>query len=127
LNDLKEESVRGFLLEIKSTITKPPGNWRSWVLVPRKENLNCISELGFTFQDVRDVVLDLSVTDYCEGPLQDQDKIGAFWIFGKVISGQEIYIKLKLASLSSLKIVRIVSFHKADRPLCYPYSQKKID
>ena len=114
-------AIRDFLLEIKSTITEPPGDWQGWVLVPRKENLDSMSELGFNFQDVRDVILGLSVADYCEGPVQDRDEIGDLWVFGKVISNRELYIKLKLASFGDLKLVRVVSFHKANRPLSYPY------
>ena len=121
MGDVNRTAVRDFLLEVKNTITKPPCNWQTWVLIPRKENRDCISELEFNSQDVRDVILGLSVTDYCEGPVQDRDKIGDFWVFGKVISDREVYIKLKLASLSELKLVRVVSFHKASRPLCYPY------
>ena len=121
MDDLKQMAVRDFLLEIKSAITKPPGDLRSWVLVPRRENLDCMSQLSFNFPDVCNVILGLSVADYCEGPVQDQDEIGDLWIFGKMILGMEIYIKLKLASFSSLKMVRIISFHKAKRSLYYPY------
>ena len=46
-------------------------------------------------------------------------------MFGKVIAGREIYIKLKLAALDIIRIVRIVSFHLAKESLCYPFEGKK--
>ena len=80
-----------------------------------------MAALGFNYKDVRDAILELSVTDYCEGPVQDRDMPGDLWVFGKVIGSREVYIKLKLASFGTLKIVRIVSFHAAKESLCYPY------
>lgn len=115
------EAVRGFLQDIKQTITTPVGNWGSWLLVKRKENMDCLTELGFNYQDVAEVILGLSVADYSGGPCRDRDMPGELWMFGKAIADKEIYIKLKLATFGTLKRVRIVSFHFAEEPLCYPY------
>lgn len=117
------EQVRDFLQEAKDVITKPIGNSWPWVLVRRKKNLDFISGLGFNYSDIRDTILSLSVKDYCEGPVTDITERGELWIFGKVIEGKEAYIKLKIAGISILKIVRVVSFHEAEEPLCYPYME----
>ena len=112
----KRQQVRDFLYSIKETIANPvaePG----WVLVKRQENMECISQLGFKSQDVKEVLLSLSVEDYCEGPCQDRDQKGEVWIFGKEIENKSVYIKLKLASFDKLKIVRIISFHFSEHPL----------
>jgi len=121
LNDLRRQAIRDFLEEVKQTIAGTSSGYQSWVLVKRKENVECMAALGFNYKDVRDAILELSVTDYCEGPVQDRDMPGDLWVFGKVIGGREVYIKLKLASFGTLKIVRIVSFHAAKESLCYPY------
>lgn len=126
LSDAKELAVREFLQKVKSTITNPIGIWKGWVLVRRSENIDCMTELGFTYQSLHDAILSLSVTDYCEGPVQDRDMRGDFWIFGKIISSKEVYIKLKLANVGNLKVVRIVSFHEANRPLRYPLQAQNI-
>lgn len=68
-----------------------------------------------------DLLLGLSVADYCEGPLDDRDFPGELWVFGKVIEGKEIYIKLKLAGSQSSRLVRVISFHQARESLYYPY------
>lgn len=116
-----KDAVGRFLQEVKETITKPPGQYQSWVLVPRQENEDCIAELGLRFPDVRDVILGLSVVDYCEGPVSDHDMPGDLLVFGKMVEGKEVYIKLKLAALDILKKVRIVSFHFARESMYYPF------
>ena len=120
-SDLRKQAIRDFLEEVKQTITNPATKYDGWVLVRRPESVECVTELGLTLGDVRDAVLGLSVADYCAGPLQDRDMPGDLWIFGKVMEGREIYIKLKLARVGPVKIVRIVSFHPARESLCYPY------
>ncbi|MEA3442922.1 MAG: hypothetical protein U9R04_05600 [Chloroflexota bacterium] len=119
-----KKSVRDFLQKVKETIANPPANYQAWVLVSRGENKECIARLGFKYQDIRDSILALSVSDYCEGPCQDYDQRGELWVFGKIIEGREIYIKLKLASFGSLSMVRIVSFHFAKESLGYPFQER---
>lgn len=123
MTDSSREKVRDFLQEVKDVITSPAGDWRQWVIVRREKNLEFIAELGFNFADIRNILLDLSVADYCAGPVDDRDEGGYVWIFGKEIGSRETYIKLKLASFGSLKVVRVVSFHRADKPLDYVYRE----
>jgi hypothetical protein len=113
------EQVRDYLQLIKYTISHPAAE-KGWVLVSRAENNACILQLGLKMRDIEDTFLGLSVEDYCDGPCDDLDAKGEVWIFGKVIDNQAIYIKIKLASLSTLKMVRVISFHFAQRALSYP-------
>jgi hypothetical protein len=122
---LKKQAIRDFLEEVKQTMTGAASGSHGWILVKRKENVECLTELGFTYNDVRDAILGLTVVDYCEGPLQDRDIPGDLWIFGKVMGDREVYIKLKLARFGLLKIVRIVSFHRARELLYYPYKSEE--
>ncbi|MFO7773506.1 MAG: hypothetical protein R6V59_06180 [Dehalococcoidia bacterium] len=117
----EKQGARDFLEEVKQTITNPSSRYDSWLLVKRKENVECITELGFTLNDVRDAILGLSVVDYCAGPLQDRVMPGDLWVFGKALQGREVYIKVKLARFGPVKIVRIVSFHFAGESLRYPF------
>jgi hypothetical protein len=118
-----KEQVREFLQEVKDVMTKPVGKTWSWVLVHRKKNLDFISGLGFSYFNIYNTILSLSVKDYCEGPENDVTEHGEVWIFGTRVEGKETYIKLKIASFSILKIVRIISFHETEQPLCYPYKE----
>jgi len=120
-NDPGKQGIRDFLEVVKQTITNPATKYDGWLLVKRPESVECITELGLTLGDVRDAILGLSVADYCAGPLRDRDMPGDMWVFGKVMEGREVYIKLKLARIGPVKRVRIVSFHFPREPLCYPY------
>jgi hypothetical protein len=110
-----------FLVEVKRTIAKAGSGSYGWVLVNRRENWDCLANLGFTLRDVGSTLQELTVADYCEGPVKDLDMPGDLWVFGKELEGKEIYVKLKLARLGPLAIVRVVSFHFAEKPLSYPY------
>jgi hypothetical protein len=127
LRSLQErEIVRDFLQLVKETIANPVAD-QGWVLVPRKENKECILKLGFKYPDIQETLLGLSVEDYCEGPRKDRDQPGELWVFGKAIENKVVYIKLKLASFGPLRIVRVVSFHLAEHILEYPFKEKGGD
>ena len=112
-----------FLQEAKQAITRPFGGFRGWEIVPRPENKDCILQLGFRYSDVREVLLGLSVEDYCEGPLEDKDMPGDLWVFGKAVDGREVYIKLKLAKFGSITRLRVVSFHFPRACILYPLKE----
>ena len=121
MDDLKTLGIRHFLLQVKDVITGGYGTRRAWVLVKRSENVQCMADLGLNYQSLEELLLSLSVADYCEGPLRDRDVPGELWVFGKAIEGQEVYIKLRLAGSQSSRRVRVISFHGARESLYYPY------
>jgi hypothetical protein len=94
-----------------------------WVLSTiRQKNIDTISELGLSLQDVENEILSLSVDDFCEGPLKDRLVPGDLWVFGKTIQGKEIYIKLKLSGGDHC--VTVLSFHTAEAPLKYLFKNQ---
>lgn len=111
------EDVRKFLLEFKQVVTSDSGI----DLVPRRETLETLRFLGLTKRNLEEVILGLSVADYCNGPEPDRDRLGEIWEFGKNLDGHEMYIKLKLADASGAKIAKCISFHIAKYPLKFPY------
>jgi len=111
------EAVRRFLLEFKQAATSGSGI----DLVPRQGVKETLEWLGLTKRDVEQILLGLSVTDFCNGPLPDKDKPGELWEFGKQIEGQDVYIKLKVAGVAGVKIAKCISFHIAKHPLKYPH------
>ena len=119
MTDRKE--VINFLNQIRETICNPIKGCDGWTLVPRKENKACITALGFNLSDIATTILSLITEDYCKGPDTDRGQKGKVWIFGKSINGKEVYIKIKLASLSRLKMVRVISFHFSHQTMVYPF------
>jgi hypothetical protein len=121
LGEAKKSGIRNFLIEFKKIVV----TGRGLDIVPRRENLDALSDLGLTKKNLKEEILALSVQDYCEGPEPDRDRPGEIWIFAKHIAGKEIYIKLKIAQVGKEKIAKCLSFHAASFPLCFPYRDKK--
>ena len=111
------DEIRQFLLEFKNIVTSGSGV----ELVPRRNIRPTLIELGLTKNNIEEILLSLSVTDYCKGPEADRDRIGELWFFGKVIQDKEIYIKLKIADVGGIKIAKCISFHIAEYPMSFPY------
>lgn len=111
------EGVRRFLLEFKQAATSGCGI----DLVPRQGVKETLEWLGLTKRDVEQILIGLSVADYCNGPLPDKGRPGELWEFGKQIEGQDVYIKLKVADVTGAKIAKCISFHIAKHPLKYPH------
>jgi hypothetical protein len=90
---------------------------------PRKESLDTIARLGITIPQATQEILLLTYEDYYRGPIPDTDsrKGGEYWEFGKLISGQEIFIKLKTVSESGAAIC--FSFHIPERQIKYPFKR----
>lgn len=60
----------------------------------------------------------LTYKDYSQGPLEDNIHGGAYWVFGKIIKGKEVYIKINIGFKN--KPVIIISFHFSERKMNYP-------
>jgi len=94
-------------------------------VVSRKRNLNLLSYLGLTEVLAKKEVIELSVRDYCEGPIGDDNpqERGNVYIFGKDIDGDEAYIKLKIGYTGEQRIAKCLSFHRAEKRLKYPFAE----
>lgn len=107
-------AVKQFLLDFKRAATMG-----GIFLVPREGNRLTLQFLGLTKKNVEEILLGLSVADYCNGPKPDKDRHGELWEFGKDIDGHEVYIKLKVVIDKTL--AKCISFHIAKYPMKFPY------
>lgn len=90
------------------------------VYVNREKNTQALLDLEMRPAERRKILEQLKTEDYCEGPLEETMYGGSnMWVFGKVISGKEIYIKIAMGLTS--KPVICISFHLAEQPLNYPF------
>ena len=70
------------------------------------------------------VIENLKVEDYVQGPVVDElNKLGEMWVFGKDVKDREIYIKIMLGGVGCQTIC--VSFHIAEQPLSYPFKMEE--
>ena len=112
-----EKHVRQFLKEFKSLVDQ-----NGLIVKDRQKNQNSLLEMGLTARQRKDIILSLSVQDYCDGPRDDKYEPGQLWIFGKHVDGEEVYIKLKIAESRGEEYAVCFSFHKSESPLSYPFS-----
>lgn len=95
------------------------GIWDLLFSSNRQKNTQTLADLEIRVVDVKNVLADLVATDYSEGPLPDQMLGGAeMWVFGRVVKGHEIYIKITLGTPSNPVIC--ISFHVAEYSMNYP-------
>lgn len=89
----------------------------------RPKNAQTLLDLEMSPNDRSKVVESIKVTDYCEGPLDDQlYGVSSMWVFGKVYKKQELYIKISMGSMSTPVIC--ISFHLAEHQMTYPLKDK---
>lgn len=84
-----------------------------------KNNIQNLADLNITAKMREEIILNLEVEDYSEGPLEETQQGGTeMWIFGKVIKGQQVYIKLTISKMTGGAVC--ISFHKAEFPMEFP-------
>jgi len=114
-DDEKVKHIRKFLYEFKELMAEG-----RFLVKGHAKNREALISLGLTYK-LRDYeIRTLSVENYCSGPTKDDLAKGDYWVFGKMINGVEVYIKLKIASDKLNENALCISFHAAERPLKYP-------
>lgn len=127
----KEEVIK-FLLELKKVMSNRDFNVNKdldVILKKKNENSldpyttqNTLLKLDFDKNDIADTLKKLSVEEYIETG-KDRKDISSpeFYIFGKEVQGNLIYIKIKIRDKINHKVF-YVSFHFARYPISnFPY------
>lgn len=90
----------------------------------RGKNQQTLEELEIKPSYRREIIENLTVNDYVEGPLIDTlNNIGDMWVFGKDVKGRAVYIKISLGNTDCQTIC--ISFHLAEHELKYPFKNKE--
>lgn len=86
----------------------------------RGKNMQTLLDLEITPRQRKDIIMQLEVPDYIEGPLEDTlYKKGEMWVFGKKVKNNDVYIKISkgLEGCGAF----CISFHIAERQLKYKF------
>lgn len=107
--------IKSFLQELKAIIKS-----LGIIFSNRPKNsIQNLADLSITAKMREEINLNLEVEDYSEGPLEETQQGGTeMWIFGKVIKGQQVYIKLTISKMTGGAVC--ISFHKAEHPMEFP-------
>ena len=116
MRDAQLWQVKLFLFQFKEFAQK------KFSFTERDKSLNTIAYLGITIKQAKDEILGLTYENYYRGPIPDKDREGEeFWEFGKIISGKQLFIKLKAKSKYGVAIC--FSFHIPEKTIEYQYKK----
>jgi len=110
----EKSDVEVFLIDFKQKM-----NVFDVVFLNRKKNLQALLDLEIVRAKRRDVLNELKVNDYFNGPILDQFDAADLWEFGKTIKGKSVYIKITMGNKN--KPVICISFHLAEHEIKYPF------
>lgn len=111
--------------EIESFLSNFKTKMEIWGILYRDDrgkNAQALLDLEITSGYRKEILKQLEVEDYSEGPIPDKLYKGSdMWVFGKNIKDREIYIKISLG-FKNARII-LISFHLSDHPLNYPFKK----
>jgi hypothetical protein len=92
--------------------------WGIVIRDDRGKNTQTLFDLEITKAYREKILKDLEIEDYVDGPKEELLNGGAdMWVFGKIVKGKEIYIKITIGMADSKVIC--ISFHIAEHPMTY--------
>lgn len=90
----------------------------------RGKNRQTLNELEISINKCKEIISNLKVDDYSEGPLEERmHGILPMWVFGKRVKEEEVYIKVSMGIENSQVIC--ISFHISEHAINYPFKQKR--
>ena len=115
-----QKQIESFLRDFKFHLDF----WGLLIRSDRQKNFATMLELEYSINDVKNELKRLEFQDYSEGPLKETlYKSADMWVFGKMIQSKEVYIKITMG-LGDSKVL-CISFHFAERAMCYPFKKSK--
>lgn len=86
----------------------------------RGKNQQALLDLEITALKRLEIVMNLEVGDFVEGPLENTlNKVADMWVFGKKVKSQDVYIKISMGFTGSSAVC--ISFHIAEYKLTYQF------
>lgn len=118
------KEINDFLQKLKDFLNEPDFNIdENLFFITKKENKDTLLDLNYDVYDIINELLTLDIKNYSETLFDDRNENPPLlYVFGKIISGKEIYIKIKLRENPIPKVIVCVSFHKALHTMSYPYN-----
>jgi hypothetical protein len=94
--------------------------WQILFRDDRKKNFNALLNLDISSAKRKQIITALETIDYSEGPITDTLNDGtALWVFGKIIKGTMVYIKITMGQFNNPVIC--ISFHEAEHEMNFPF------
>lgn len=120
---MSRKEVDSFIRELKEIIRDTNFNIDTdfFLNTGKEKNMKTLFDLDYGAEDVIEILLGLTVSNYSETLLDTDDQNPLLLnVFGVIIQNKEIYIKIKNRSTPKRKII-CVSFHWSEHTIGYPY------
>ncbi len=89
------------------------------------KNTKTLLALELNYTQVIAILMNLKPEEYSEGPIHDKlYNISVMWVFGKIVKGHEIYIKIQMGNPGAQVIC--ISFHFPEYKMNYPLKNQII-
>ena len=112
----EKHEVYRFLEDFKSKL----GLWGVVYRDDRQKNTQTLLTLDIIPKTRTETLAGLEIPDYSAGPIEETLYGGAaMWVFGRMIKGKEVYIKITMGNKDNKVIC--ISFHLAEKPMTYPF------
>ena len=112
---MEKHEVERFLTDFRTK----KGIWGIRFYNERNKNTQALLFLEITPAQREKIIDALVALDYVEGPIEDaMYRKSDMWVFGRIVSDIEIYIKITMGDINSQTIC--ISFHPAEHALGYP-------
>ncbi len=110
-NQASTSDITAYLTDVKRLVYAGKFDF-----VPRRKNMQDLSQHGLTIKDAKNEILGLVVSDYYKGPKNDLDSRypGDIWEFKKDIDGVRFYVKIKIVHENGEDILKCIGFHEDD-------------
>lgn len=100
--------IANFLMRMKKLVKSR----KNIAFVHRKENTAALLKHNLTMELIWKILLGLTPANYKQGPEADRDGTeGEVWVFLHPVTGQEMYIKMKLFQVNGEDHLKVLSFH----------------
>lgn len=115
------EQVEEFLAKVAVCVENG-----QFLRIDNVKNIQTCADLDISPAEQIEYIVRLTCSDYYRGPKPDRTSPYQTVIeFGKMIQGQEIYIKLAVGERSGLMNARCLSFHIPEKPIDYPFRESE--
>ena len=115
MDTVKNQFISLHLLKIKRIVDND-NNGDKFIIVRTKKNIEFIRRYGLDYEDIKEIIRNLSVEDCFAGPEKDRDPQYEGWIFkfDPFFEGVKLYIKIRFESSEKSVCLSVHEFGKYD-------------
>lgn len=115
MNTVREKIQTQSLIKIKKIVDNDKDGDK-FIIVRTKKNIEFMRQYGLNYEDIKNIIKQLSVEDCFNGPERDRNPEYEGWIFKfkPMFEGVQLYIKIRIESIEKSVCLSVHEFGKYD-------------